>query len=59
MVLMVIEVEVIERHPEGVGIQQGSPVSPILVAIYTSGLPKCVHERISGVDGQSFMVNIR
>jgi hypothetical protein len=35
---MVIEGNVMERHPVEAGIPQGSLVSPILYAIYTSGL---------------------
>jgi hypothetical protein len=35
---MVIEGNVLQRHPVEAGIPQGSPVSPILCAIYTAGL---------------------
>jgi len=35
---MVIEGNVLQRHPVEAGIPQGSPVSPILFAIYTAGL---------------------
>jgi len=37
---MVIERNPMERHPEEAGVPQGTPVSPILFAIYTSGLIK-------------------
>jgi hypothetical protein len=44
-----------ERHPVEVGVPQGSPASPILFAIYTSGLSKWVEEYISGAEGLSFV----
>ena len=53
MVEMVIEGNVMERHPVEAGIPQGSPVSPILIAICTSGLMKWVEERFSGAEGLS------
>jgi hypothetical protein len=37
---MIIEGNAMERHPVEAGVPQGSPVSPILFAIYTSGLIK-------------------
>jgi len=40
MVEMMIECTTMERHPVEAGVQQGSPVSLILFAIYTSGLIK-------------------
>jgi len=39
---MIIEGNAMERHPVEAGVPQGSPVSPILFAIYTSGLIKWV-----------------
>jgi len=41
---MVIERNAMKRHPVEAGVPQGSPVSPILFAIYTSGLIKWVEE---------------
>jgi hypothetical protein len=41
---MIIEGNAMERHPVEAEIPQGSPVSPILFAIYTSGLIKWVEE---------------
>jgi hypothetical protein len=41
---MVIEGNAMERHPVEAGVPQGSPVSPILFAIYTSRLIKWVEE---------------
>jgi hypothetical protein len=55
---MVIEGNVMERRPEEAGIPQGSPVSPILFAIYTSGLVKWVEERLSGIEGLSFVDDV-
>ena len=52
---MVIEGNVMERHPVEEGIPQGSPVSPILFAIYTSGLRLSGEERVAGIDGLSFV----
>jgi hypothetical protein len=42
-----------ERHPVEAGVPQGSPVSPILFAIYTSGLIKWVEEYVSEAEGLS------
>jgi hypothetical protein len=39
---MIIYGNDMERHPVEAGVPQGSPVSPILFAIYTSGLIKWV-----------------
>jgi len=50
---MVIEGNVMERHPVEAGIPQGSPVSPILFAIHMSGLIKLVEERVTGAKGLS------
>jgi hypothetical protein len=44
---MVIEGNAMERHPVEAGVLQGSLVSPILFAIYTSGLIKWVEEYAS------------
>jgi len=44
---MVIEGNAMERHPVESGVPQGSPVSPILFVIYTSGLIKWVEEYVS------------
>jgi hypothetical protein len=52
---MVIKGSVIERHPVEPGIPQGSPVSPILFAIYTSGLIQWVEDRVSRAKGLSFV----
>ena len=40
MLEMMIEGNAMESHPVEAGVTQGSPVSPILFAIYTSGLIK-------------------
>ena len=37
------------------GVPQGSPVSPILFAIYTSGRIKWVEEYVSEAEGLSFI----
>jgi len=44
MVETIIEGNAMERHPVKRGVPEGSPVSPILFAIYTSGLIKWVEE---------------
>ena len=44
-----------ERHPVEVWVPQGSPVSPILFAIYTSGLIQCVEEYLSEAEGLCFL----
>ena len=44
---MIIEGNAIERHPVEAGVPQGSPVSPILFAIYTSGLIQLVEDCVS------------
>ena len=56
---MVIEGKVMERHLVEAGISQGSPVSPIVFAIYTSGLIQWVEERVAGIEGLSFVDNVR
>ena len=50
---MIIEGNAMERQPVEAGVPQGSPVSPILFAIYTSGLIKWVEEYISEAEGRS------
>jgi hypothetical protein len=44
---MVIEGNTMETHPGEEGVPQGSPVSLILFAIYTSGLIKWVEKYVS------------
>jgi len=58
MVQMTIECNTIERHPVEVGVAQGSPVSPILFAIYTSGLIKWDEVYVSGAEGLSFVKDL-
>jgi hypothetical protein len=48
MVEMVMKGNVMERHPVEAGIPQGSPVSPILIASFTSGLLKCEQDTVAG-----------
>jgi len=55
MVEMIIEGNAMERHPVEAAVPQGSPVSPILFAIYTSGLIKWVEEYVSAAEGLSFV----
>jgi hypothetical protein len=55
---MIIEGNPMERHPVKAGVPQGSPVSPILFAIYTSGLIKWVEEYVSEAEGLSFVVDL-
>jgi hypothetical protein len=43
-----------EWHPVVAGVPQGSPVSPILFAIYTSGQIKLIKEYASQAEGLSF-----
>jgi len=52
---MIIEGNAMERHPVEPGVPQGSPASPILFAIYTSGLIKSVEEYVSEAEGLSFV----
>jgi len=52
---MIIEGNAMERHPAEAGVPQDSPVSPILFAIYTSGLLKWVEEYVSEAKGISFV----
>jgi len=51
MVEMVVEGDAMERHPMEAGVPQALPVSPILFAIYTSGLINWVKESVS--EGES------
>jgi len=57
MVEMIIEGNAMERHPVEAGVPQGSPVSLILFAIYTSGLIKWVEEYVSA-EGLSFVEDL-
>ena len=52
---MIIEGNTMERHPVDAGVPQGSPVSPILFAMYTSGLIKWVEEYVLETEGLSFV----
>jgi hypothetical protein len=52
---MVIDGNASERHPVEAGVRQGSPVSPILIAICTSALIKWVEEYVSEAEGLSFV----
>jgi len=54
-VAMIIEGNDMERHPVEAGVPQGSPVSPILFAIYTSGVIKWVEAYVSEAEGLSFI----
>jgi len=54
-VQMIIEGNAMERHPVESGVPQGSPVSPTLIAIYTSRLIKWVEEYVSEADELSFV----
>jgi len=44
---MIIKGNAMERHPVEAGVTQGSPVSPIVFAIYASGLIKWVEEYLA------------
>jgi hypothetical protein len=50
---MIIEGNAMEIQPVEAGVPQGSPVSPILFAIYTAGLIKGVEDYISEGEGLS------
>jgi len=52
---VIIEGNAMERQPVEAGIPRGSPVSPFLFAIYTSGLIKWVEEYVSAAKGLSFV----
>jgi hypothetical protein len=51
----IIEDNTMERHPVEEGVPQGSPVSPILFGICTSGLIKRVEEDEAEGQGISFL----
>jgi hypothetical protein len=51
---MVIAGKLLYTNPVGVGVLQGSPISPILCAIETAGLIKRVNERVR-LEGVSFL----
>jgi hypothetical protein len=55
MVEMIIEGNTMDRHALEAGVPQGSPVSPILFALYTSGLIKSVEQYVSEAEGLSFV----
>jgi len=55
---MIIEGNAMERHQVDAMVPQGSPVSPIVFAIYTSGLIKSVEEYVSAVEELSFVEDI-
>jgi len=55
---MVIQGNSMERHPVEAGVPPGSPVSPILFAIYTSGLIRWVEEYVPQSKGLSFVDNL-
>jgi hypothetical protein len=52
---MIIKGNAMERHPLEAGVLQGSPVSTILFAIYTSGLIIWVEEFVLQAEGLSFI----
>jgi len=56
---MVIKGNVLDSHPVEAGIQQGSPVSSILFAIYTTALIKWVEESVQGGKGWSFVGDLQ
>jgi len=58
-VQMILVGNAMVRHPVEAGVPQGSPVSPILFAIFTSGLIKWVEEYISAAEALSFVDDLR
>jgi hypothetical protein len=59
MVEMIIEGNAMERHTVEVGVPQGSSVSPILLAIYTSVLINWVQEYVSETEGLFIVHGLR
>jgi hypothetical protein len=57
-VVMTIEDNIMQRHPVGTAVAQGSPLSPILFAIYTSELMKWVEEYVSKAEGLSMVDDV-
>jgi len=55
---MTIEGNAVERHPVEAGVPHRSPMSPILFAIYTSGLIKWVKEYGSEAEGLTCVDNL-
>jgi hypothetical protein len=55
---MTIEENAKERHPVEAGVPHGSPVSPMLFAIYTSGLITWVERYVSEAEGLSFVYDL-
>jgi hypothetical protein len=55
---MILEGNAMKRLPGEVGVPLGSPVSPILFAMYTSGLIKWVEEYLSEAKGLSYVHNL-
>jgi hypothetical protein len=51
----IIEGNAMKRHPVDAGVPHGSPVSPILFVIYTSGLINWVEEYMSEAEGLSIV----
>ena len=51
---MIIEGNAMERHPVEAGVPQGSPVLPIILAIYTAELMKSFKEYVSEAEGLFF-----
>ena len=56
---MVIAGNVMERRPVDAGLPQGSPLSPIVFEICTSGLMQWVAKRVSGFEGQTLVDDVR
>jgi len=59
MVEIIIEGNTMERHPVEAAVPQGSPVSPILFAIYKSGLINWVEQYRSEAQGLPFLNDLR
>jgi hypothetical protein len=56
---MVIEGNVVQRHPVDAGIPQGTPVSMIVFTIQGSGLIQLVEAMGTGAESLSFVVDVR